>query len=45
MVSSDGVTAVDIARIGAARQSGEDSEHRTAYADMVALLLEFGARD
>ncbi len=45
LVSSDGVTAVDIARIGAARQSGEDSEQRIAYGEMVALLLEFGARD
>lgn len=45
MVSTDGVTALDIARIGAARQSGEDPESRTAYDDMVALLLEFGARD
>ncbi len=45
MVSSDGVTAVDIARIGAARQTGEDSEGKTAYDDMVALLLEYGARD
>lgn len=45
MVSSDGVTAIDIARIGAARQSGEDSPTRTAYGEMVALLLEFGARD
>lgn len=45
LVSSDGVTAVDIARIGAARQSGEECEHTTAYGDMVALLLEFGARD
>jgi len=45
LVSSDGVTAVDISRIGAARQSGEDPERRSAYDDMVALLLEFGARD
>ncbi len=45
LVSSDGVTALDIARIGAARQSGEDSEHRTAFREMVELLVRYGARD
>lgn len=45
LVSSDGVTAIDIARNGAARQSGEDPEQKTAYGEMVNLLLEFGARD
>lgn len=45
LVSSDGVTAVDIARIGAARQSGEESGQPAAHAEMAALLLEYGARD
>lgn len=45
LVNSDGVTALDIARIGAARQSGEESGQASAYAAMVDLLREFGARD
>lgn len=51
LVSSDGATALDIARIGAARQSGEDrptgdgAGPPAAYAEMAALLQEYGARD
>jgi len=45
LVSSDGATALDIARIGAARQSGEDAEQPAAYAVMAVLLQEYGARD
>lgn len=45
LVSSDGATALDIARIGAARQSGEDSAAPAAFAAMVTLLQEYGARD
>lgn len=45
LVSSDGATALDIARIGAARQSGEEQRQPAAYAEMAALLQEHGARD
>lgn len=45
LVSSDGSTALDIARIGAARQSGESTTGPAAFGAMVALLQEFGARD
>ena len=45
LVTSDGVTALDIARMGAARQSGEESRQVTAFTAMVELLREFGARD
>lgn len=45
LVSSDGATALDIARIRAARQSGEDAAQPAAYAEMAALLQEYGARD
>lgn len=45
LVTTDGATALDIARIGAARQSGESSDRAAAFAEMAALLQEYGARD
>lgn len=45
LVTTDGATALDIARIGAARQSGESSDRAAAFAEMAALLREYGARD
>lgn len=45
LVSSDGSTALDIARIGAARQAGESDPGPASSGQMVALLQEFGARD
>lgn len=45
LVSSDGATALDIARIGAARQSAEETDQPVAYTEMAVLLREYGARD